>query len=137
MTFPFVDALVGGLLLGISATLLMLFCGKTAGISGIVGGLIPPRVGDVVWRVLFILGMAVGGYIAVTAFNVETVASYNDSTAVIIIAGLLVGIGTKLANGCTSGHGIVGIGRLSKRSLVATLVFMLSAIITYNLLYII
>lgn len=137
MTFPFVDALVGGLLLGISATLLMLFCGKTAGISGIVGGLIPPRVGDVAWRVLFILGMAVGGYIAVTAFNVETVASYNDSTAVIIIAGLLVGIGTKLANGCTSGHGIVGIGRLSKRSLVATLVFMLSAIITYNLLYII
>ena len=137
MTFPFVDALVGGLLLGISATLLMLFCGKTAGISGIVGGLIPPRVGDVAWRILFILGMAVGGYIAVTAFNVETVASYNDSTAVIIIAGLLVGIGTKLANGCTSGHGIVGIGRLSKRSLVATLVFMLSAIITYNLLYII
>ena len=137
MTFPFVDALVGGLLLGISATLLMLFCGKTAGISGIVGGLISPRVGDVAWRVLFILGMAVGGYIAVTAFNVETVASYNDSTAVIIIAGLLVGIGTKLANGCTSGHGIVGIGRLSKRSLVATLVFMLSAIITYNLLYII
>lgn len=137
MTFPFVDALVGGLLLGISATLLMLFCGKTAGISGIVGGLIPPRVGDVAWRVLFILGMAVGGYIAVTAFNVETVASYNDGTAVIIIAGLLVGIGTKLANGCTSGHGIVGIGRLSKRSLVATLLFMLSAIITYNLLYII
>ncbi|GLX83682.1 YeeE/YedE family protein [Thalassotalea eurytherma] len=134
MTFPFVDALVGGLLLGISATLLMLFCGKTAGISGIVGGLIPPRVGDVAWRVLFILGMAVGGYIAVTAFHVETVASYNDSTAVVIIAGLLVGIGTKLANGCTSGHGIVGIGRLSKRSLVATIVFMLSAIITYNLM---
>ncbi|QOL24906.1 YeeE/YedE family protein [Thalassotalea sp. LPB0316] len=137
MAFDFVDALVGGIMLGISATVLMLFNGKTAGISGIVSGLIPPRVGDILWRVLFVLGMAIGGVIGATFHHIDTPEMYSENTYVVLLAGLLVGIGTKLANGCTSGHGIVGIGRLSKRSMVATGIFMLSAIITYNLLYVI
>ncbi|MGF1826823.1 YeeE/YedE family protein [Vibrio splendidus] len=120
-------ALIGGSLLGLSAGVLMLFSGKVAGISGIIGGLFTPKEGDWAWRFMFVLGMI--GSIAFTApigFDLPDLSSMN--IVVVAIAGLLVGIGTRLGNGCTSGHGIVGMGRLSKRSIVATCTFMTVAI---------
>ncbi|WP_217532373.1 YeeE/YedE family protein [Vibrio metschnikovii] len=123
-------SLFGGMLLGVSATLLLLLNGKVAGISGILGGLFTPKAQDTAWRWLFIIGLVVGGVFGVRLFAAEVPLQYSSSTGMLIIAGLLVGLGTRLGNGCTSGHGICGIGRLSLRSIVATGIFMLVAGIT-------
>ncbi|WP_072671099.1 YeeE/YedE family protein [Vibrio injensis] len=123
-------SLFGGMLLGVSATLLLLLNGKIAGISGILGGLFTPKAQDTAWRWLFIIGLVVGGVFGVRLFAAEVPLQYSSSTGMLIIAGLLVGLGTRLGNGCTSGHGICGIGRLSLRSIVATGIFMLVAGIT-------
>ncbi len=124
------DALGGGMLLGVSAVLLLLFNGRIAGISGIVAGLLKPQQGEFSWRLVFVLGMVLGGLLAPLAGVHFTPEISQTPTLGIIVAGLLVGLGTKLANGCTSGHGICGIGRLSKRSIVATCTFMAVAIVT-------
>lgn len=124
------ESLFGGILLGISATVLLLVNGKIAGISGVMNGIMSPKKGDYSWRLLFALGMVVGGLVSVIAFGVEVPSTDNISTGLVVAAGLLVGIGTRLGNGCTSGHGICGIGRLSKRSIVATCVFMAVAGLT-------
>lgn len=126
-------ALLGGMLLGVSALLLMLVNGKTAGISGVVNGLIAPTKGNVQWRLLFVGGMILGGALALKQFQLVSPDFAQISFAAVVIGGLLVGFGTRLANGCTSGHGICGIGRLSKRSILATLVFMVTAAITVYL----
>ncbi len=126
-TIPWMS-LVGGLMVGISVATLMLFTGKTAGISGIVYGAIENP--DRFWRILFLVAMALGGGLAVYAFDQFLPDHYSSSWLRVIVAGLLVGAGTRLANGCTSGHGICGIGRFSKRSLVATCLFMASAMLT-------
>lgn len=123
-------SLFGGMLLGVSATLLLLLNGKVAGISGILGGLFTPKAQDTAWRWIFIIGLVVGGVFGVRLFAAEVPLQYSSSTGMLIIAGLLVGLGTRLGNGCTSGHGICGIGRLSLRSIVATGIFMLVAGIT-------
>ncbi|WP_217515360.1 YeeE/YedE family protein [Vibrio metschnikovii] len=123
-------SLFGGMLLGVSATLLLLLNGKVAGISGILGGLFTPKAQDTAWRWLFIIGLVVGGVFGVRLLAAEVPLQYSSSTGMLIIAGLLVGLGTRLGNGCTSGHGICGIGRLSLRSIVATGIFMLVAGIT-------
>lgn len=123
-------SLFGGMLLGVSTTLLLLLNGKIAGISGILGGLFTPKAQDTAWRWLFIIGLVVGGVFGVRLFAAEVPLQYSSSTGMLIIAGLLVGLGTRLGNGCTSGHGICGIGRLSLRSIVATGIFMLVAGIT-------
>lgn len=135
-------SLFGGMLLGISASLLLLFNGKIAGISGILAGLLAKNTAanERVWRWLFVFGMIAGGLFAAQLlageFFVELSwqdalpTEFSSSTLTLIIAGLLVGAGTKLGNGCTSGHGICGIGRLSMRSLVATVTFMLVAAVT-------
>ncbi len=123
-------SLFGGMLLGVSATLLLLLNGKVAGISGILGGLLTPKAQDTAWRWLFIIGLVVGGVFGVLLLAAEVPLQYSSSTGMLIIAGLLVGLGTRLGNGCTSGHGICGIGRLSLRSIVATGIFMLVAGIT-------
>lgn len=135
-------SLFGGMLLGISASLLLLFNGKIAGISGILAGLLAKNTAanERVWRWLFVFGMIAGGLFAAQLlageFFVElswqdaVPTEFSSSTVTLIIAGLLVGAGTKLGNGCTSGHGICGIGRLSMRSLVATVTFMLVAAVT-------
>ncbi len=128
-TIPW-DSLFGGVLLGISATLLLLMNGKIAGISGMLAGLLTPKSKDFSWRLLFFVGMIAGGALGVAAFGAYIPTEFTASTGMIALAGLLVGVGTKLGNGCTSGHGICGIGRLSVRSLVATLVFMGVAILT-------
>ncbi|MEL0629827.1 YeeE/YedE family protein [Psychromonas aquatilis] len=120
-------SLIGGALLGLSATLLMLFTGKTAGISGIFGGLLTRNKGQRLWRWAFLLGMASSIYL-LNPFSFS-LPQFDGQPLLYIIAGLFVGFGTRLGNGCTSGHGIVGIGRLSKRSIVATCVFILVAIL--------
>ncbi|MGR5067407.1 MULTISPECIES: YeeE/YedE family protein [Vibrio] len=124
------ESFFGGILLGISATILLLMNGKIAGISGIMSGIMTPKKGDYSWRLLFVAGMIGGGLVSVLLLGVVVPSTTTISTGLIIAAGLLVGFGTKLGNGCTSGHGICGIGRLSKRSIVATCVFMLVAGLT-------
>lgn len=141
------DALFGGMLLGASAIILMLGIGRVAGISGIVSRLLPlgsdnnaskaSQAGsycniertEKYWRIAFVVGMVVSGWLLIpTGYELPQLEEMN--LALVIIAGLLVGFGTKTANGCTSGHGIVGMARLSKRSIVATCVFMGVAIVT-------
>ncbi|ELP4888143.1 YeeE/YedE family protein [Vibrio cholerae] len=124
------DSLIGGMLLGISATLMLLMNGKIAGISGILTGLLTPKSRDFAWRLLFVVGMVSGGVMGVRLFAHHVPTDFGVSGIVLATAGLLVGVGTRLANGCTSGHGICGIGRFSKRSIVATCVFMVVAAIT-------
>ncbi|EHH1027445.1 YeeE/YedE family protein [Vibrio parahaemolyticus] len=124
------ESLFGGILLGISATILLLVNGKIAGISGIMNGIMSPKKGDYSWRLLFAVGMIAGGLISVLMLGVVVPSTANLSLGMVIAAGLLVGIGTRLGNGCTSGHGICGMGRLSKRSIVATCVFMAVAGLT-------
>lgn len=121
-------ALFGGMLLGLSAVILMLFSGKVAGISGVIGGLLNPQKHESSWRAAFLIGMVVSLFlISPWGFSLPDVS--NNNVLLVSLAGLLVGFGTRLGNGCTSGHGIVGMGRFSKRSIVATCVFMLSAIV--------
>ncbi|MCG6398989.1 YeeE/YedE family protein [Vibrio fluvialis] len=128
-TMPW-ESLLGGVLLGISATVMLLMNGKIAGISGILTGLLTPKSRDFAWRLLFAVGMVSGGVLGVLAFGSYIPTEFDSSTLLLAVAGLLVGIGTRLGNGCTSGHGICGIGRLSKRSIVATCVFMVVAAVT-------
>lgn len=121
-------SLFGGMLLGLSAILLMLFSGKVAGISGIVGGLLNPQKNDASWRAAFVIGMILS-VLVVAPFGFSLVDVSDNNILLVSFAGLLVGFGTRLGNGCTSGHGIVGMGRFSKRSIYATCTFMISAIV--------
>ena len=127
--FTPLSAFAGGLLIGVATALLLLLNGRIAGISGILGELLHPRRNDIAWRLLFIAGLIISPLVY-SLFHTLPDATITASTGTIVIAGLLVGIGTRYAAGCTSGHGICGMSRLSPRSIVATLVFMLSAGIT-------
>ncbi|ELV8801758.1 YeeE/YedE family protein [Vibrio vulnificus] len=124
------ESLAGGILLGISALTMLLVNCKVAGISGILTGLLTPKSRDFAWRLMFVIGMVSGGVLAVTFGAASASVALPTSGVLIAAAGLLVGIGTRLGNGCTSGHGICGIGRLSKRSIVATAIFMAVAAMT-------
>ena len=119
--------IAGGLLIGISATLMMLLNGRIAGVSGIFWGVITKHRNSL-WRVAFIVGLPLGAYSFHLFSGVATPVS-GGSAVQAILGGLLVGFGVKLGSGCTSGHGVCGIGRLSVRSLVATVIFMLSGIV--------
>jgi uncharacterized membrane protein YedE/YeeE len=128
--FSLLQALIGGLLIGIAASLMLLLKGRIAGISGIVGGLLQPTRGDMSWRGLFLIGM-ISAPLFVGLFTGQLPAiATTASDRTLIIAGLLVGFGTRLGSGCTSGHGVCGLGRRSLRSLVATLIFMATAALT-------
>ena len=127
--FTPLSAFAGGLLIGVSTSLLLLLNGRIAGISGILGELLHPRRNDIAWRLLFIAGLIISP-LAYQLLHALPDTKMMAGNGTIVIAGLLVGIGTRYAAGCTSGHGICGISRLSPRSIVATLVFMLSAGIT-------
>jgi uncharacterized membrane protein YedE/YeeE len=116
-------SLLGGVLIGISSALFILANGRIAGISGILGGLLSRKPGDIVWRIAFLLGL-VAAPAAIFALTGPIMATIEANTEVLVIAGLLVGIGTRYGAGCTSGHGVCGLSRLSPRSLVATLAFM-------------
>ena len=125
-------SLAGGLLLGVAAVALFLFSGRILGITGIMEGLLPPRMGDMGWRVAFLLGLFVSPLVAKLCFPYGWVSAprIDANWASVVIAGLLVGFGTRWGAGCTSGHGICGLSRLSVRSLVATLSFMGTGFIT-------
>jgi len=126
-TIPWAS-LFGGMLLGLSAALLMLFSGKIAGISGTIGGLLNPKKNESSWRAAFLTGMILS-VIIVTPFGFILPDVSDNNIILVSVAGLLVGFGTRLGNGCTSGHGIIGMGRFSKRSIIATCAFMAAAII--------
>ena len=127
---PFLPALIGGALIGLAATLLLWLNGRLAGVSGILWRLFFANPGDTLWRVLFLAGV-VGGAAVYYAVSGDIPAPRATFPAwLLVAAGFLVGYGTSLGNGCTSGHGVCGIGRLSLRSLVATVVFLLTAIVT-------
>jgi len=123
------SAAVGGVLIGAAVAMLLLLSGHVAGVSGIVGGLFRPQRRDVAWRIAFIAGLLVAP--AIYAIAVAAPVIRIDATyPTLIVAGLLVGYGTRLGSGCTSGHGICGMSRLSPRSIVATLVFMAAGFVT-------
>lgn len=121
-TIPW-ESFIGGTLLGLSASLLMLFSGKIAGISGIINGLLNTQDNERSWKALFVVGMVLS-FLLVEPFAYLIPDTSGKNVLLVFIAGLLVGFGTRLGNGCTSGHGIVGMGRFSKRSIYATLTFM-------------
>jgi uncharacterized membrane protein YedE/YeeE len=126
------SSLTGGIVLGIASALFILINGRILGISGILGGLLPPKLGDTTWRIAFLLGM----FAAPTVFHAVVPAEYITAPRIeatewmIVVAGLLVGVGTRYASGCTSGHGVCGLSRLSPRSLVATASFMSAGFVT-------
>jgi uncharacterized protein len=128
--FTPLSAAIGGALIGLSAVLLMLLTGRIAGISGIFGGLLNSGSNDKGWRMAFIAGLILAPLISGAIGYAMPAPKLPSSWIVIIAAGLLVGFGARLGGGCTSGHGICGVARLSVRSIVATAIFMLTAIAT-------
>lgn len=119
-------SLLGGIILGLASAILILFNGRILGISGILGGLLAPRMGDIGWRVTFLLGMAAAPIVFAWVAPADLISAprIDASYPLIVVAGLIVGLGTRYGSGCTSGHGVCGLSRLSPRSLVATLTFM-------------
>ena len=128
--FTPLSGLLGGLLIGLAAAMLLLLNGRISGISGIVGGLLTPKSSDAGWRVAFVAGLVLGAFGYVLATGGAIPVRMQASLPILVAAGLLVGFGTRLGSGCTSGHGLCGIARLSKRSIVASAVFFGVAMIT-------
>jgi len=128
-SFTPLHALVGGVLIGTAAALLVLTTGRIAGISGVLGGLLRPVANDVAWRAAFIVGLVVAPVI-VMLLGFTPAPRIDAGYGTLVVAGLLVGIGTRYGAGCTSGHGVCGVSRLSPRSLVATAVFMAAGFAT-------
>ena len=124
------EAIYGGVLIGVAATMMLLFNGRVTGISGIVGGLLNPVSKDKSWRILFLLGLLVGGFFLRFFHPVSFVTVSNAWRIDYMIAGFFVGFGTLMGNGCTSGHGVCGISRFSFRSIISTIIFMLSGILS-------
>jgi len=128
-SFTPASAAVGGVLIGCAVAMLLLLSGRVAGVSGIVGGLLRPQRGDMAWRIAFVAGLIAAPVIyrlTIAAPVIRIEAPYPT----LVVAGLLVGYGTRLGSGCTSGHGICGMSRLSPRSIVATLAFMAAGFVT-------
>jgi len=123
-------ALAGGTLIGLAALLLLLCNGRIAGISGIMGGSLQPARGDLLWRVLFFFGLLTGGLVTLWWWPAALDIRIDVSTPAVILAGLLVGLGARIGSGCTSGHGVCGVGRLAPRSIVASAVFVSAAMLT-------
>lgn len=117
-------AIIGGALIGIAASALMLTAGRVAGISGIVGPLLQPRTGDIGWRMAFVGGLLMGGFVLMFTIPGVIVEPATRSILAVTLAGVFVGVGVRMGQGCTSGHGVCGLTRFSLRALVATLTFM-------------
>ena len=132
--FTPVSGFAGGLLIGLAVVLLLMLNGRLAGISGILGGLLSPKSTDRGWRAAFVVGLLLGVCVYVLATG-DLSVTVEASLPVLVVAGLLVGFGTRLGSGCTSGHGLCGIACLSKRSVVATAVFFGVAIVTVFLVH--
>jgi len=129
-SFTPIASTIGGVLIGIAAAGLLMFHGRIAGISGIAGGIFRREPGDTSWRVMFLVGLLAAGVGWSFFFPQDYVVGIDRSLPALVVAGLAVGIGTQIGSGCTSGHGVCGIGRLSKRSTVATISFMITAALT-------
>jgi uncharacterized membrane protein YedE/YeeE len=128
---PFLLAAIGGVLIGLAAVILMATTGRIAGISGIAGGLLPPKPApDRAWRIAFLLGLIAAPFLMLVLSGSTGIGEPAVGVPQLLTAGLLVGVGTALGAGCTSGHGICGISRLSPRSFVAVMTFMAAAIVT-------
>ena len=126
-TFTPVSATLGGMLIGAGAVVLMAASGRIAGISGIFGGLLPPRpVADWAWRLAFVAGLAAGAFAAALMGGGDPTMSFTVGLPAIALAGLLVGLGTSVGSGCTSGHGVCGLARFSARALAAVAAFMVT-----------
>ena len=130
VAFDPVSALLGGALIGIASVLLMALNGRIAGVSGILAGALAAGTGDKLWRVAFIAGLVSAPIVVGLLGKPLSEPTMPISWLLIVVSGLLVGFGTRLGGGCTSGHGVCGIARLSKRSIAATAIFMASAAIT-------
>jgi uncharacterized membrane protein YedE/YeeE len=130
-----INAIWGGLIIGASAGAFLLFEGRVLGVSGITGRISEFTKGDTAWRIIFVLGAILGGFVASNIWpeNFSNIISESNYLR-LAVAGLLVGFGTKMGNGCTSGHGVCGIGRLSPRGIVATLTFMAFGVLTVFIL---
>ena len=124
LSFTPIPSLLGGMILGIAAALYVLLHGRILGISGIISGLLHPKQDDRAWRITLVLGLLTAPVLAALFFEIRPIVEVDADWIAIIIAGLLVGFGSRYGSGCTSGHGICGLSRLSPRSLVATLSFM-------------
>lgn len=132
--FTPVLSILGGLLIGLAAVGLLWINGRIAGISGITAGILHPKPRNTQWRILFVAGMLAGGGL-IRWLHPEGLAIRIDvSTAAVLLGGFLVGIGTRIGNGCTSGHGVCGVGRLAPRSIVASAVFFGLAVLTAYLI---
>lgn len=127
--FTPMTALAGGALIGVASAMFVLFNGRIAGITGILGGLLRPKLRDIGWRLAFIIGLVAAPFIWLLFAPLPAI-QIDASNNLLAIAGLIVGIGTRYGSGCTSGHGVCGISRLSPRSIVATLAFMATGVIT-------
>ena len=128
--FTPVSALIGGSLIGLSAALFICLNGRIAGISGIFHGLLPIRKSDFLWRILFLAGLIAGSQLYYFIPQIHFTPRSHYPIYLLLLAGFLVGMGTKLSNGCTSGHGVCGVTRLSPRSITATIIFMLFGMLT-------
>ena len=128
--FTPISALIGGVLIGSASGLLLWLDGRIAGISGILGGLLPAKRGEALWRILFLTGLIAGAALVYALGGRVPQARHDFPHGLLAGAGVLVGLGTGLARGCTSGHGVCGLARLSPRSIAATLTFLLVAIAT-------
>ena len=126
---PF-SGFAGGVLIGLASVALLLSSGRIAGISGIMGGLLPPERGDAAWRGLLLAGLIIGVLAHRWASGDVAAITIDASYPLVVLGGLLVGFGTRMGGGCTSGHGVCGIGRLSQRSIAATAVFIVAAGLT-------
>ena len=124
LSFTPIPSLLGGMILGLAAALYVFLHGRILGISGIVSGLLHPKMTDSAWRLSLVLGLISAPFLAALFFGIIPIVEIDASWLAIVIAGLLVGFGAQYGSGCTSGHGICGLSRLSPRSLVATLAFM-------------
>ena len=124
LSFTPIPSLLGGIILGVAAALYVLLHGRILGISAIVSGLLHPKLADSAWRLSLVLGLISAPFLAALFFGIIPVVEIDSGWLAIVIAGLLVGFGAQYGSGCTSGHGICGLSRLSPRSLVATLAFM-------------
>jgi uncharacterized membrane protein YedE/YeeE len=128
--FTPISGLIGGLLIGLAVALMLLLNGRIAGISGIVGALVSPKAGDAGWRAAFVLGLPLGALAYILVAGGPTPVDVLASPPAILIGGLLVGFGTRMGSGCTSGHGVCGLALLSRRWVVATAVFFVVAMLT-------
>jgi uncharacterized protein len=125
-------ALAGGALIGGAAAILYLMSGRVAGVSGILAGALLPSAGELGWRLLFLAGLVGGGLVGALVAP-QAYGAPRGSAVLLVAAGLLVGFGTRLGGGCTSGHGICGVSRLSRRSIVATALFVAAGMVTTTL----